>query len=50
MIMTSFFRLCFSSGDLDNIRDATELLSDMVNALNPADRMVNGTFKRKLHG
>ncbi|KAM3411114.1 hypothetical protein ACQJBY_003013 [Aegilops geniculata] len=28
-----------SSGDLDNIRDATELLSDMVNALNPADRM-----------
>jgi hypothetical protein len=24
---------------LDNIRDATELLSDMVNALNPADRM-----------
>ena len=26
---------------MDNIRDATELLSDMVNALNPADRMVN---------
>ncbi|KAG8068334.1 hypothetical protein GUJ93_ZPchr0005g14682 [Zizania palustris] len=28
-----------SLGDLNNIRDASELLCDMVNALNPADRM-----------
>ncbi|KQK05777.1 TOM1-like protein 6 [Brachypodium distachyon] len=28
-----------SLGDLNNIRDAAELLCDMVNALNPADRM-----------
>uniref|UniRef100_A0A0E0A0L7 VHS domain-containing protein n=1 Tax=Oryza glumipatula TaxID=40148 RepID=A0A0E0A0L7_9ORYZ len=28
-----------SLGDLNNIRDTTELLCDMVNALNPSDRM-----------
>lgn len=34
-----FSILLFSFEGLNNIRNATELLYDMVNALNPADRM-----------
>lgn len=34
-----FSVLLFSFEGLNNIRNATELLCDMVNALNPADRM-----------
>jgi len=40
MTITFFFSiLLFSFEGLNNIRNATELLRDMVNALNPADRM-----------
>ena len=39
MDITLFSILLFSFEGLNNIRNATELLCDMVNALNPADRM-----------
>lgn len=39
MITNIFPIFLFSLEGLNNIRNATELLCDMVNALNPADRM-----------
>lgn len=39
MILTVFFFGC-SLGELNKIRNVTDLLNDMVYALNPSDRMV----------
>ena len=35
------FSFYYSLGDLNNIRNVTELLSDMVYALNPSDQEVD---------
>jgi hypothetical protein len=40
MVFRNFFFFGCSLGDLNKIRNVTDLLNDMVYALNPSDRMV----------